>query len=39
MKEVLPEREAGLLTGSSQWPLLAAREQRVGESGGTHTVT
>ncbi|WP_405940623.1 hypothetical protein [Streptomyces sp. NBC_00207] len=39
IREVLPEREEGLLTGSRQGPLLAARKQRVGESGGTHTVT
>ncbi|MFJ7586887.1 hypothetical protein ACIQZO_05725 [Streptomyces sp. NPDC097617] len=38
VREVLPEREAGLLVGSRQWPLLAARVQNIGESGGSQTV-
>ncbi|MFD9519621.1 hypothetical protein [Streptomyces sp. NPDC059979] len=38
VREVLPEREAGLLIGSRQWPLLPARIQQVGESDGIHTV-
>lgn len=31
-RDVLPEHEAGLLIGSRQWPLLAARMQQVGDS-------
>ncbi|MEU7606917.1 hypothetical protein [Streptomyces sp. NPDC041003] len=38
VRGVLPEREAGLLIGSRQWPLLAARMQQLGERDGTHTV-
>ncbi|MFE5675514.1 hypothetical protein [Streptomyces erythrochromogenes] len=38
VREVLPEREAGLLIGSRQWPLLAARMQQLGETTGTNTV-
>ncbi|WKV76514.1 hypothetical protein AW27_033665 (plasmid) [Streptomyces sp. PCS3-D2] len=38
IKEVLPEREAGLLIGSRPWPLLAARMQQLGEHHGTDTV-
>ncbi|WKV76606.1 hypothetical protein AW27_033670 (plasmid) [Streptomyces sp. PCS3-D2] len=38
IREVLPEREAGLLVGSRQWPLLAARMQRLGEQDGVDTV-
>ncbi|MFE6912196.1 hypothetical protein [Streptomyces erythrochromogenes] len=38
VKEVLPEREAGLLIGSRPWPLLAARMQHLGEHHGTDTV-
>ncbi|MFJ3728845.1 hypothetical protein ACIPYQ_40665 [Streptomyces sp. NPDC090045] len=38
VREVLPEREAGLLIGSRQWPLLAARMQQLGERDGTDTV-
>ncbi|MFD5620545.1 hypothetical protein [Streptomyces yangpuensis] len=38
VKEVLPEREAGLLIGSRPWPLLAARMQQLGEHHGTDTV-
>ncbi|MET9694692.1 hypothetical protein ABZY81_40915 [Streptomyces sp. NPDC006514] len=36
--DILPEREAGLLVGSRQWPLLAARMQNIRESDSTHTV-
>lgn len=36
--DILPEREAGLLVGSRQWPLLAARMQNIHESDSTHTV-
>ncbi|MFE6839983.1 hypothetical protein ACFVFI_34805 [Streptomyces sp. NPDC057705] len=36
--DILPEREAGLLAGSRQWPLLAARMHKIGESEGTHVV-
>ncbi|MCX5309210.1 hypothetical protein OG304_38270 [Streptomyces sp. NBC_00160] len=38
IKQVLPEREAGLLIGSRPWPLLAARMQQLGEHHGTDTV-
>ncbi|MEU5150028.1 hypothetical protein AB0G42_22950 [Streptomyces yangpuensis] len=38
VKEVLPEREAGLLIGLRPWPLLAARMQQLGEHHGTATV-
>ncbi|MGW4510353.1 hypothetical protein ACWENO_37535 [Streptomyces sp. NPDC004436] len=38
VKEVLPEREAGLLIGSRPWPLLAARMQQLGEHHGTDSV-
>ncbi|MFD5065968.1 hypothetical protein ACFWNO_47870, partial [Streptomyces sp. NPDC058394] len=38
IKQVLPEREAGLLIGSRPWPLLAARMQQLGERHGTDTV-
>ncbi|MFB6864252.1 hypothetical protein ACFCV6_25340 [Streptomyces virginiae] len=38
VREVLPEREAGLLIGSRPWPLLAARMQQLGEQDGTDTV-
>ncbi|MBZ9593491.1 hypothetical protein K7B06_00005 [Streptomyces erythrochromogenes] len=38
IREVLPEREAGLLIGSRPWPLLAARMQQLGEHDGTDTV-
>ncbi|MFD5623644.1 hypothetical protein [Streptomyces yangpuensis] len=30
--------EAGLLVGSRQWPLLAARMQNIGESDGTQAI-
>ncbi|WP_405785747.1 hypothetical protein [Streptomyces sp. NBC_01367] len=36
--DILPEREAGLLVSSRQWPLLAACMQKIGESEGTHVV-
>ncbi len=36
--DILPEREAGLLVGSRQWPLPAARMQNIRESDSTHTV-
>ncbi|WP_405786681.1 hypothetical protein OG753_00965 [Streptomyces sp. NBC_00029] len=36
--DILPEQEAGLLVGSRQWPLLAARMHKIGESEGTHVV-
>ncbi|MFI8392696.1 hypothetical protein [Streptomyces sp. NPDC085540] len=36
--DILPEREAGLLVGSRQWPLLAVRMQKIGESEGIHTL-
>ncbi|MGW0395968.1 hypothetical protein ACWDYJ_34940 [Streptomyces sp. NPDC003042] len=35
VKDVLPEQEVGLLVGSRQWPLLAARMEQVRERGGT----
>ncbi|MFD7258861.1 hypothetical protein [Streptomyces sp. NPDC059874] len=38
VKGVLPEQEAGLLVGARQWPLLAARMQKIGESGGPAAV-
>ncbi|MFD5877689.1 hypothetical protein [Streptomyces yangpuensis] len=38
IREVLPEREAGLLIGSRPSPLLAARMQQLGEHHGTDTV-
>ncbi|MFE3760470.1 hypothetical protein ACFXPI_01705 [Streptomyces sp. NPDC059104] len=38
VREVLPEREAGLLIGSRQWPLLAARMQKIGESDGAGAI-
>ncbi|MFJ3833746.1 hypothetical protein ACIPWI_38260 [Streptomyces sp. NPDC090046] len=38
VRDILPEREAGLLVGSRQWPLLAARMQNIRESDSTHTV-
>lgn len=38
VREVLPEREAGLLVGSCQWPLLAARMQQLGGCDGTVVV-
>ncbi|MEU6299268.1 hypothetical protein [Streptomyces erythrochromogenes] len=38
VREVLPEREAGLLIGSRPWPLLAARMQQLGEHHGTDAV-
>ncbi|MFJ3520786.1 hypothetical protein [Streptomyces sp. NPDC090131] len=38
VQDILPEREAGLLVGSRQWPLLAARMQNIRESDSTHTV-
>ncbi len=38
VRDVRPEQEAGLLVGSRQWPLLAARMQNIGESDGTHAV-
>ncbi|MFF3089983.1 hypothetical protein ACFVRB_33845 [Streptomyces nojiriensis] len=38
VRDILPEREAGLLVGSRQWPLLAARMHKIGESAGTHVV-
>ncbi|MET9324485.1 hypothetical protein ABZX75_30640 [Streptomyces sp. NPDC003038] len=37
-KDVLGERDAGLLVGSRPWPLLAARIQRTGESDGAGAV-
>ncbi|WP_267884521.1 hypothetical protein [Streptomyces sp. NRRL F-2580] len=36
MMDVLPEREAGLLVGSRQLPLLAARMQNIREN-NSHT--
>ncbi|MFE9482836.1 hypothetical protein ACFYNM_30020 [Streptomyces spororaveus] len=38
VREALPEREAGLLIGSRQSPLLAARMQTIGERDGTIAV-
>ncbi|MFI1651334.1 hypothetical protein ACH4XT_31010 [Streptomyces avidinii] len=42
VRDILPEREAGLLVGSlvgpRQWPLPAARMQQIRESDSTHTV-
>ncbi|MFD3681499.1 hypothetical protein [Streptomyces sp. NPDC058613] len=35
VKEVLPEQAVGLLVGSRQWPLLAARMDRIRDQGGT----
>lgn len=35
VKDVLPETQAGLLVGSRQWPLLAARMDRIRDQGGT----
>ncbi|MFD3940973.1 hypothetical protein ACFWSF_39810 [Streptomyces sp. NPDC058611] len=35
VKDVLPETQAGLLVGSRQWPLLAARMDRIRDHGGT----
>ncbi|MFE5828437.1 hypothetical protein ACFQ7B_42890 [Streptomyces erythrochromogenes] len=37
VREVLPEREAGLRVGSCQWPLLATRMQQLGESTAFYT--
>ncbi|MFI9187631.1 hypothetical protein ACIGXG_36140 [Streptomyces goshikiensis] len=31
VRGVLPDQEAGLLIGSRQWPLQAARMQKIGE--------
>lgn len=39
IREVLPERKAGLLICPRQWPLLAARMQQLGETTGTGTDT
>ncbi|MET9695151.1 hypothetical protein ABZY81_43465 [Streptomyces sp. NPDC006514] len=36
--DILPGREAGLMVGSRQWTLLAARMQNIRESGSTHSV-
>ncbi|MFJ2751229.1 hypothetical protein [Streptomyces sp. NPDC087297] len=36
--DILPERGAGLLVVSRQWPLLAARRQNIRESDSTYTV-
>ncbi|MFB7466195.1 hypothetical protein ACFCZ1_22340 [Streptomyces sp. NPDC056224] len=38
VKDVLPEQKAGLLIGSRQGPLLAARMQKMGESDGAKAV-
>ncbi|MGW6981373.1 hypothetical protein ACWGE1_18285 [Streptomyces sp. NPDC054932] len=38
VKDALPEREAGLLVGSCQWPPLAARILDIGESDGPQAV-
>ncbi|MER6251923.1 hypothetical protein ABT224_11200 [Streptomyces sp. NPDC001584] len=38
VRDILPAEEAGLLVGSRQWPLLAARMHKIGESEGTHVV-
>ncbi|WP_406368182.1 hypothetical protein [Streptomyces sp. NBC_01546] len=38
VRDILPEQESGLLVGSRQWPLLAARMQNIRESDSTHTV-
>ncbi|MGW0393865.1 hypothetical protein ACWDYJ_23800 [Streptomyces sp. NPDC003042] len=35
VKDVLPETEVGLLVGSRQWPLLAARMDQIRDHGGT----
>ncbi|MFD6966876.1 hypothetical protein [Streptomyces sp. NPDC059949] len=35
VKDVLPEKQAGLLVGSRQWPLLAARMDQIRDHGGT----
>ncbi|MEU7729379.1 hypothetical protein AB0B78_29720 [Streptomyces sp. NPDC040724] len=37
-REVPPEREAGLLIGSRQWPLLAVRTQQICEDGGLDVI-
>ncbi|MEU7606059.1 hypothetical protein AB0B44_34955, partial [Streptomyces sp. NPDC041003] len=37
-REVPPEREAGLLIGSRQWPLLAVRMQQICEDGGLDVI-
>ncbi len=34
VKDVLPETELGLLVGSRQWPLLAARMDQIRDQGG-----
>ncbi|MGW1942528.1 hypothetical protein [Streptomyces goshikiensis] len=34
VKDVLPETQVGLLVGSRQWPLLAARMDRIRDQGG-----
>ncbi|MGW1521585.1 hypothetical protein [Streptomyces sp. NPDC002287] len=34
VKDVLPETQAGLLVGSRQWPLLAARMDQIRDHGG-----
>lgn len=38
VKDVLGERDGGLLVGSRPWPLLAARMQQLGESDGPKAV-
>ncbi|MFD3547814.1 hypothetical protein ACFWUW_19800 [Streptomyces sp. NPDC058655] len=35
VKDVLPETQVGLLVGSRQWPLLAARMDQLRDQGGT----
>ncbi|MFD3762621.1 hypothetical protein [Streptomyces sp. NPDC058622] len=34
VKDVLPETQVGLLVGARQWPLLAARMDRIRDEGG-----
>ncbi|MFD3547327.1 hypothetical protein ACFWUW_17275 [Streptomyces sp. NPDC058655] len=37
VRDVLPETEVGLLVGARQWPLLAARMDRIRDQGGPYS--